>query len=110
MSTNSESGVVATAAMVPFAMLIGVPFGLYYAFADGFAIAKIWNWFVVPELALTAISWKLPAALMMILTVARKPNLAKHEEDKRPASLKVGIAIVAMLAPWTILLCAWVLR
>lgn len=93
----------------PFIVAFAVGLACYTYFAGGYVASCVWSWYAVP-LGLMPIGWKSFAAAGMVHRLLFYVRPSVQHEDTREKSTKNTEAIVILIAPWAILLVAWVLR
>lgn len=93
------------------ALSMAVLFGLLLlcAFADGYVLARLWEWFAVPH-GMPVVSWQALAAVSGaygLITLKIRPN---NPRDERSNKEKLVYLAGYLSAPWVLLLVMWVLK
>jgi len=87
-------------------------FAAYFAFSNGFVLAKIWEWFAVPQ-GMRPLPWPLFAAFMIsvgiVLKEFRQPTTTLSQ-GKKSRETRIGELIAVVSAPWLALLTAWIIK
>lgn len=96
------------------AILLGAPliFGamVYGAFANGYVISSIWNWYLLP-FGLPVMSWKVASmgGIALRMGLANQRDVVEDHDDE-PLSKRITRIIAGIVWPWLILGLAWWLK
>lgn len=89
-------------------MLGMLALNIYSVFADGYVLAKLWEWHAVP-LGMRPLSWTVFGAVVIAIAVIRGVKSSKSDEDKETSEV-IAEVVVACLVPWFLLLVGWFLK
>lgn len=79
---------------------------VYSVFSGGYVASCIWEWYAVPH-GLPDVTWREFAAGSLLIAAIRRKEV---QHDNRTSDEKKLGMVALMVAPWFVLLLAWVIR
>lgn len=80
----------------------------YNTFAWGFVFLKLWNWFIVSQFNdLPNVTFKSMVGIVFIIGAIQSMNHLLIKDEFRKTDIEPQVALIS---PWVILLCGWVLK
>jgi hypothetical protein len=109
MNSKAFEGAVIVAAITGAVVLLMGTL-VYFTFAYGFVLSKLWEWHATP-LGAPHLGWATCAGLMLIVRLVLPKDVQKRGKgEEAKVSESAGQIVGLLLLPWASLLMGWWLK
>lgn len=79
--------------------------------SEGFVLAKLWGWFVIPTFNLPGLTINTAIGIALLwgaISIKKRDYWPPDDDSKEELSQKLTKTTIPALAPWFIMLAAWI--